>query len=596
MNLINKPTQKSPYFLHLLGGFTAFCFVMGFNRYYFDNSSWGTQSIFNIFLWIAAFYFFRLFHERKYSFSPLNMCFSGFITLVLFLGRYVYFHTDFEELFPFPKDVVFFIISLYGFIVFFYVVITFAMEKLLLLEGKLAPKESTLMKYLPVMGILIFLAWIPCYLAYYPGVFYYDMYDQTPQALGLVPVSRYHPPLHTWFWKLCLTLGSNGNAALVIYSVTQMLLLAAAFTYVLYFMLKKKMHPFIIIASFLFFSLNPVIAIFSFTPTKDVFFAIAFLVFTVELSFFVSDMSQYTGRIGSNLRIILSAVFCCLLRNNMVYALIPAMLIMLFVARKYWKNILLWACCIFLGYGLVNGPLYDSLGVEKGNSREMLSVPIQQIAYVVAEHPEELSDSDYAAINRYLPAEQLSDLYNPRLADPVKITFNTSYFEQNSSEFFKLWGNLLLRYPDDFLFSFLNLNISYWFPDANSYDQYATRRYIETYIYDIPECVIVRESKLPRLFNVYEYVASYRLFMNIPILSTISSIGMPIWVLLVGCLVLLNKKRGTCIIPLLPAVFYWCTFLLGPVSILRYVIPIIFLYPLYLSIIIQSSVTEKRDK
>ena len=46
-------------------------------------------------------------------------------------------------------------------------------------------------------GILL-LAWLPAYLALFPGTFGYDVPEQMQQFFGEMPLTAHHPVLHTW--------------------------------------------------------------------------------------------------------------------------------------------------------------------------------------------------------------------------------------------------------------------------------------------------------------------------------------------------------------------------------------------------------------
>lgn len=383
----------------------------------------------------------------------------------------------------------------------------------------------------------------------------------------------------------------SGINGLVIYSIMQMFIWAFALSCVLHFMVQRKYNHWLIAGSFAFFAFNPVIALFSFIPVKDSMLAAFFALFTIELYSLLDGKQSKKQLISSNIKLILWGILCCLLRNNVIYAFIPAFIAMLFVIKNNWKRIALCGSCILVAFLLINGPLYTVLGIEKGNSREMLSVPMQQIAYVTVTNGDTLSADELAEINQYIPTEQIAEIYNPRFADPVKGTFITDNFDNNPSAFIKLWAELFIQYPEEYLISFLNLNIPYWYPDANSVDAFAKRAYIETTVPIAPmtEYEIVRNSKIPALYEQYEKVASFERFKTLPIISNIFSLSFPIWLLVFSIFIQIAKKEKKTIIIFLPALLLWCTFMLGPVSNLRYLIPIITLYPLYFAVLLSKN-------
>lgn len=517
--------------------------------------------------------------------------FAALLALILVVGNRLYVDNHLRGLFSSFGSLVKSGICFWGFATVLGAVLMLALHYLVKVEN--LPKTNTwsVFKKPGLVAIGFLVAWLPCYLAYYPGIFSYDMELQTGQALGYLTVSRFAPPLHTFFWRLCLAVGElTGIQALVCYSVMQMIMLAVAFSYAIHFMVKRDINNWIVLGTFLFFALNPVIAIFSFIPTKDAMLAIFLLLYVLELSNFLVDKSGFSKSIWRNVKLVLLAILCCLLRNNMVYGIVFAAVFMILFQRKLWKNVLLWCVCTVVGYGLINGPVYSAIGISEGSSGEMLSVPMQQLSYVVYCHEDKLTKEDKAAIGEYLPVEELAVRYNPRLADTVKGDFDIERFDENPSAFWEVWVTFLLRYPMEYIEAFLNLNLPYWYPDAMSTDAYSPKAYIETYIMDTSEFgyEVVRESKLPWLLEKYEKVARFEAFQTKPVIANVFSISTPIWILLLSGLVMLIKNRKDMLLPLLPAIGLWCTFLLGPVSNLRYMYPIMVLYPIYIAFMLQA--------
>ncbi len=578
---------------HLFYLFSAYCFVFGIAEYFFNDEIWGNQSILNLLLLVLIFLILQktLPGAGKRTFL-YGTVFSALLSASLVFGNCIYWGGQPSLLFASAKTTVTTLMTLFGFIVVILSAFIIILKLCNFFPAQGDGKVWKINRYPFVYGILMFLCWLPCYLTYYPGIFAYDIELQTMEALGDVAYSRFHPPLHTFLWDLCLSAEQGiGLNALVIYSLVQMCLFATAFTYVLYFMIKKNSSNLLILGSFVFFAFNPVIALFSFIPVKDAMLAVTFVVFCVELGFFADSPATYSKNIPANIKLVLFGLLCCLLRNNVVYALVPTFICIFFLMKKQWKRILLWLGCILLGYLLINGPFYSALGIEKGNSREMLSVPMQQIAYVVVCNEAALSTEEVAQINEYIPTENLSALYNPRFADPVKNTFITEAFNESPSDFIKLWWQLFLKYPEDYLVAFLNLHIPYWYPDANSVDMFSQRAYIETTVPDMPQTdyVVVRDSKLPALYAQYEKVASFERFKTLPVISNLFSISLPIWFVLLGISILGAKKERSRIVLFLPSLFLWCSFLLGPVSNLRYLLPIVVLYPLFTFFILKKN-------
>lgn len=476
-----------------------------------------------------------------------------------------------------------------GLTIVFASIITVLICMIFKLENKLSYTTGEFFKHPMLVASIIFFCWLPCYLSYYPGIMSYDMFAQTPQALGVEPISKYHPPLHTLFWRFCLNLEELTNKnALVTYSVLQMIIMAGCLAYLLYFFANKEVHTIFLTVAMLFFCFNPVVAIFSFIPAKDVLFSGAIIVFSVEMLLLISGQDV---KIGCAIRYVISGVLCCLLRNNMIYAFVVALVFILLIVRHCRIRVAVCSMLVMVVFLIINGPIYAKLGFAEGNPREMLSVPIQQISYVVVQRREELSDVDIQNINQYLPTSELWYLYKTRNVDLIKVRFNTECFSNEPGAFFRLWGNIFGRYTDECLVTFLNMNMPYWYPSAETIDPNTIAEYIETCIYTYEQTgyEIKRNSKLPQLNGFYEDFVATAEIKRLAFLSPLFSVTTPIWVLLFTILVLFCRKKTELLAVVLPIFFLWCTYLLGPVPNCRYVFPIMLSYPIYMMLIFQTS-------
>lgn len=423
-----------------------------------------------------------------------------------------------------------------------------------------------------LLTIIIYGAYLTALLALYPGVFSYDMMHVNRQALGVLPYDRFQPPLFSFIWSLFVKIAScTSLEASTIYALTQMIFVALFFSYLLLFIRKRNYKIYLI--STLFVVFNPVFAIFSIIPVKDVPFAISFGV-SILLIYEILENKTHKKNL---IKLVIFILISSLLRNNAIYVYVVFFIIVFTLKKKILSKILI--CAIILFY-LINGPLMNILGVEKGYSRESLSVPIQQISLVVYRNGDNLDEVLKEKISHFFyDYDSLTSLYNPRFADDVKELFYSDYYNEHKNEFWNLYFKLLLKYPNEFIVSFLDLNIPLWYQDAESVDPYANRDYIEINIF---ENMFNRDSKLYTLKNYYESVASFKLFENVPNLINIFALSFPIWFVLLTLFISIFKKTYKNIIILLPLILLWMTYLLGPVSNLRYMLPIVMLYPLLL--------------
>lgn len=228
--------------------------------------------------------------------------------------------------------------------------------------------------------------------------------------------------------------------------------------------------------------------------------------------------------------------------------------------------------------------LYQSAGIVEGYKRAMLSVPLSQIANVVYYAPEGLTSEEEESINKFIPDIQL---YERKFADPIKYTFNEEEYSANSSEFWELWIQLLLKNPVHYLDAFLALNAPLWYMEDDSVVPYiSVGIFSRHYSYEW-------NNQIPGLHSVYMKMAEYEQgekgVYRLPGIRQFFNISTSIWILWSAFVLLIMKKRLRDSISLVPLILIWFTYLLGPVSNFRYILPIFISYPIILIVLLKKS-------
>lgn len=583
--------------------FLSFIPLLSINTYIFDNEAvLYKNSILNIFLYIMIA--LLIFKSYKISDNLLSKKSSGaalLLSIVLVCGNSVYKTNTLRLVFGSFNA---FINSLAIFIGFF-ILIYFAIKLGLYYISRLKI-QSPLVNEWKLFGAswqsllfiwgLIFLCWLPCYLAYFPGTYSYDIVGQTFQALGFNPFDRFQTTAHTFFFKICIDIGrlfGGAKAGLITYSILQMLILSFSFSFAILYMAKIKIHYGLRLLAFIYFAFNPLNAIFSFVTTKDVLFTAFFVIATIMLIDVVKNTDRFFNSLFRRIALCAVMVLCCLFRHNAFLAFVLFFISFMLIYREHLKIALQTFIIFVLSFSLIMGPIYTLLGVEGGNVKEVLSVPMQQIANVAKNHAGSLKTNEREAIAEIINYEEAIKVYNPRYADPVKDDFNTPKFCENPFKYIKLWLSLFIQYPGEYIDSLLSLNLGYWYPDSVHPDEYSNRIYIETYVRDVNEFKVQRESFFPKLLEQYEKFASGTAMQELPIISLFFSIGFPVWFILSCILILSVKKKGKLKLIFMPALFMWLTFILGPVSNLRYIYYAIACYPIYMAIVLQPELVHE---
>ena len=430
-------------------------------------------------------------------------------------------------------------------------------------------------------ALLLILAWLPWFIAFYPGLLTRDSIRELNQQLGLEAMSSHHPFIHQMMIRLALTIGSrfsSPEASIAAYSVIQMLFMAVCFSLCIEYLRRLGAAGWLRAAGVAFFALFPINAIYSVTMWKDVPFAGCALVFSILLLQAGTQSAVPQKRRRDTALLILFGFLFCTMRNNGFYAFLLGFPLFALFNRKQIGR---W-CCVFaavlllmLGYrGLMNG-----MGVVKGRSAEMLSVPLQQIARVAARSgADELESEEFAVLREVFPEpEKLGELYAPTISDPIKRegVFESEVFDADPGRYAKAWLKLGLRHPVTYLEAFLLLNYGYWYPDVNYWQISTTLR----------ENALGAELNMRHgifrlnLLTVYNNLASHQ-----P-LSFLFCLALVVWLLMWSAALLLVKRQNGWASTMLPLAALWLTTLASPVHAeYRYLYAAVVCLPLFISV------------
>ena len=464
--------------------------------------------------------------------------------------------------------------------------------------------------------VLITLAWLPGYLAFYPGICAYDAPPQTEQIVngGFID---HHPIAHTLLIKGAMQLGEaltgNVNTGIGIYTFLQLLFLSAVFAWGVTFLKKHGigMTGLIIVQAVCMF--YPFHWYMSISMTKDIIFTGFFLLQLMSLS----GMMLSSG--CSRLSVLLfpaSTVGMIAFRSNGQYAF---MVLLLFIAlaaifgreHKKWGKLFLLALTGFLAGIALLQLLFRATDAEQADKREMLSMPIQQLARVMVYHggigvlPEDdntLTESEKALINDFLLDEAYRE-YDPHISDPVKRHTNTYVVRYRSKEFILTYLNLLARYPGDFLNAALEINAGYLYPGdvshafINAAESQVGLGYVQTRWEEgtLNGRGIYKASKWESLHEEMERWADENAYLRLPIIKYLFMPGIWLWLylLLFGFLAIRHESRLG--LPLALVLGYYATLFLGPTVQLRYIYPVMAAYPFLLPLYIKASRTPAKE-
>ncbi len=437
----------------------------------------------------------------------------------------------------------------------------------------------------------LLLVYFICFVSYYPGIAAYDIYSSFLQVKNNV-YNNQQPVMYTFLVKFILAIVKNDyTKMLVVYSISQILFVLAVCFYLLVWMFKNNVNKLIVIGSYFYFLFVPVLHIFVMITTKDVLFSCLFLLLAISYIDLIRNFN-----LKKACWFVAYIVLSCLFRNNMMYAVTLFLFVFLglifyqiFTSSKIAQLNQKVCLCIFAGLGIfafIQILFYTVFNVYMTPVGEKLCVPINQICHVYVN--EKLSADEKQKIIYFIPDAKK---YNPRFVDPVKASFNTRAYFYDKKSFWKLYFELFKRYPNDYVKSFLNLNIPYWFIGAKFPDEYSKREYIETWYNldskEIPQLSALEKRNQRRFVN--NYYESFAKFNN-PIVHVFPfnlyfSLAFSFLSLIICVYLCLKQKMYNLIGVYLLFLSLFATFILGPVSIFRYVYTFYLTLPFYFGIL-----------
>ena len=422
-------------------------------------------------------------------------------------------------------------------------------------EGKIFNKT---IKSFFIIWAIIFIAWLPYFLTYYPGLTTSDSMAEIYQAIGRNSLSNHHPVLHILLISICIGLGNlikDYNLGVAIYSIVQMLILSSIFSFSIYYMSKRNAPRNIQIITLIFYALYPINALFSIIMWKDVLFAGIMLLFTISITEMCSNTERFLKSKYLNALFIITILLVILFRNNGLYVVALLLPFLLIAYKKYWKKILLIFVISILTTSIIKGPIFSLLNIEEGQVREALSVPMQQLARVEKYKSDSLTKNEQNLIHKYIQTDEIGTIYNPVISDPIKNHFNSQNFSENKGEFISLWVGLFFKYPVEYIESFLCNSYGYWYPEAS---HWVANRTVEN-----NDIGIQNSPKFPTEF--IQRIDSLIEKRDLPIISMFFSIGFAFWIIVVFFMYSIYTKKYKQLLAYIPILILWLTTLASPV-------------------------------
>lgn len=445
-----------------------------------------------------------------------------------------------------------------------------------------------------IVWAFIFIMWLPAYLILYPGVLSYDMISQTTSALGKI-TNNHHPILHTWLIRVFMRMGeklfSGYESGIGLLSLLQMIILSYALSRMVMLLKKKAVPILLVIGTAVLSAVWFMNACLSVTMIKDTLHAAFLVLFCCHFVEIATNPSEYIARKRNLVLFPIVSFFMCAFRNNglHIYLFCFAILLVLRISRfrKVKRYLPLIAVVILpvIMFKIYTGPVFDALGIEPGQVREALSIPIQQLQRVAVKRAGELTPEQTEMMGYYIDDLEWRSWspgreYDPFISDPAKSCFISSRYEDDPIAFWKFYLQTGKQFSKEYLVAFLSNTLGYWYPGYYDfsyvmYDNYAP----ETFPEPLERKSILKSKALE---GYYESLCSSDFWRSTWGVRIFFVSGFAPWILLFA-VVLSWRKKGffTMTLPLfLPLIAQYGIMLLSPMSSFRYSWPYYLMLPL----------------
>lgn len=426
------------------------------------------------------------------------------------------------------------------------------------------------------------LGWLPYFLYQFPGIMTPDSINQLEQVLGVISYSNHHPWVHTLLMKVFYSIGFaiTGNMvfAMGFYTFAQMCIMAFSVGYFVSSMRSLRLKAGWCTALALVFAILPYHAVYAVTVWKDIPFAAAVLVFITSLLRLRNGKGWQHAVLFA-----LSGAMMCLFRSNGWYAFLVCIP---FFTASFWKKnrkVLGLLAASLLVAVVVKYPVMNGCQVTPPDFVESLCIPLQQVSYVLA-NDRELSLEQLELIDSVIDRNYVKNLYNPEFADNMKELVRAGhpeYLEAHKKEFFRLWLDLLLQYPGDYLEAYIRQTNGYWYPD--SYYPVADAEGVSATELGVSHTPLIRGPLVVKGKEI-----AVKLGSMVPVYGTLWSMGATFWILLLmmGC-ALVRREEGK-LLYALPCLLLWGTVMIAtPVATeFRYVYFLMLCMPFYLCMMV----------
>lgn len=316
-----------------------------------------------------------------------------------------------------------------------------------------------------VSWLIIFLSWAPYLLTFYPAGIVGDGAETLELSLQEgIPTHNHWVVLYILVLKLFIHVGrfisQDINVALFLYAITEALIYSAVCAVTIAAIRKKGAPRLTVYISLCIYALSGFFASYSMSLWKDGIFSAAVVLLVLLFWDYPKDGLV---SIGYCVKFTMISLLICFLKNNGTYVLILCLMGIVILFGKKAKKLIVTGVIVTCMALLIQGPIYNLLGIGKDSLIESCSVPLQQIAAVISEG-ERLSEEQANIVYSIMPREMWIKNYCPTLSDDIKNAADAVYLQNHFGDFLKVWGQLLIPNFSTYVKSYMMQMLGFWQP------------------------------------------------------------------------------------------------------------------------------------
>lgn len=460
-------------------------------------------------------------------------------------------------------------------------------------------RESFTLTFLFILAMWATPLWL-----HYPAGLYFDVNNELEQGFGLREYSTGHPLAHilllTGATKAGMLIG-RPDFGVFLLEVLMALILALSVAYAVRFLTRRHAPWWSYVLMCSFYGASPWILGTLGDPTKDVHYSGFVLIFVVLLTELATDTADFLSHAWRRALFVLVVTAVVLMRNNGIHIVVGTFAVLvafLLVTLKKQAGRALVMVVLALAVPIAaDSALNAWIQPEPFRAGEALSLPLQQSARLIRDHPEAIAAEEEAVLRRVLPFDKAADLYDPYTVDRLKDTArydDAKEFERGAeSEYLGVWLAELPRAPLTYLSATWQQNLFLAFPETTIHHYYVhssnnweSKTYLRQFFLDPPTMVDTKDAFLEFLDAAH----------TLPVLRNLNSLALYTISVPVLAAFALTARKKRLLLPLVPVFLSVLVVIAAPglMNFPRYAYPVIFTVP-FLWAVFGAELRERRE-